>query len=922
MNETNCLAPEGMTESDSPNNISVRLMLDSTPYKSKPSGKQIGAISNSLKNGATDILVEELALNVGTEGCSFIPALLDGMGCSAENWASQQVFGLDFDKDITIAEFGQRCDHLQLHPAFTYKTFSHAEHEEKFRAVFVLEHVVTDERLRKLVVMLFMKLFPKCDGSCKNASRIFFGGKGLLKTNFHSTINAIQLLDTWMLDEENRSPKNFSRSRSNFLKKVDVYFGPEGFGIQKKDYIDPEIEGNRFCSLTNKEEYQQSSISRITYDGEIYEISWVEKEQKDCIGTIPTKSPIPAVTSEKATEPKLNLSADDVARLDERCRLFREFHQGERRLGKRQRRIVLSNLRWFRNGMTIYREGLAHFDSNSTHPDPYSLDDRNLVSCAERYNFNPEGCSNCPYHTECNHHTNLIQQIRLRKGACRIVDTPTPRVSLDVARIEVKDSLDQILIQNAAVNDFSIVRADCGVGKTEAVLNLLPQLDGVGVAFPTHKLAQEAFERYLSLGTGVSYFLWPERPALPESFQRELEWQDRIGLPRAQEVYEAALESREVQASSEWVCAIEGYLEAYRGIHGQSRIFCTHEKAVRLMNGGNSRIKTWIFDEDPMQCLFKIGQIALTDIESTIGQFKNAPGVPQKVVELLENVRDCECNILKIPDDTSVPYGSLDSFLAKNDISTPVLSLLDCTGYIKPQWKEEQEAKDIYCITHRSLPSNCKFIILSATPIVPLYEKAYGERAKLWNISPVKSQGRLVLHRGRSFSKRGIADLGKSFITMVEEFVESYRLDGLITYKDWAKSNHSRSILKGSEKEIPVFSTFGATEGFNTASGKNIGVIGTPRLPQHALMLLAHAAGERVNPGEFELKCRTIRRHEFEVSLHCVSDDAFIQAMEFAVVERELIQAVGRARLLENECEVHLFSNYVLSGGELWKKVG
>ncbi len=45
-----------------------------------------------------------------------------------------------------------------------------------------------------------------------------------------------------------------------------------------------------------------------------------------------------------------------------------------------------------------------------------------------------------------------------------------------------------------------------------------------------------------------------------------------------------------------------------------------------------------------------------------------------------------------------------------------------------------------------------------------------------------------------------------------------------------------------------------------------------------------------------------------------------IQALECAVVEIQLQQAVGRARLLEDDCKVHLFSNYVLSGRELWRK--
>ncbi len=228
----------------------------------------------------------------------------------------------------------------------------------------------------------------------------------------------------------------------------------------------------------------------------------------------------------------------------------------------------------------------------------------------------------------------------------------------------------------------------------------------------------------------------------------------------------------------------------------------------------------------------------------------------------------------------------------------------------------------MYCITHRNLPDRYKYVMLSATPILPLYQKAYGDRVKVWDISSVERKGKLFLHRDRSFSKRSILDMGKDFVTEVEGYVESHGLEGIITFKEFSDSKGLGCTLKGSKKNIPVLSTFGATEGLNTASGKTIGVIGTPHLPEYALKLLGHAVGVHVNPDKFEFKCRTVRRHEFEVSLWCVSDDTFFQALEFGLVERELIQAVGRSRILEHDCEVHLFSNYVLSGGELWKKVG
>ena len=42
-----------------------------------------------------------------------------------------------------------------------------------------------------------------------------------------------------------------------------------------------------------------------------------------------------------------------------------------------------------------------------------------------------------------------------------------------------------------------------------------------------------------------------------------------------------------------------------------------------------------------------------------------------------------------------------------------------------------------------------------------------------------------------------------------------------------------------------------------------------------------------------------------------------LRAVHFWMLESELEQAVGRARLLRNECTVHLFSNFPLSQSEM-----
>lgn len=109
----------------------------------------------------------------------------------------------------------------------------------------------------------------------------------------------------------------------------------------------------------------------------------------------------------------------------------------------------------------------------------------------------------------------------------------------------------------------------------------------------------------------------------------------------------------------------------------------------------------------------------------------------------------------------------------------------------------------------------------------------------------------------------------------------------------------AKAALKGSKGQVQVVSTFGATEGFNGAAGKRIGVVGTPHWPEHALKLLAHAVGVPIHGIQFEFDCRTVRRHEFMVSLWCVSGNAFFQALGWT--GREGARSCARESLIAGE---------------------
>jgi hypothetical protein len=755
-----------------------------------------------------------------------------------------------------------------------------------------------------------MKLFPESDPKCTDPNRIFYGGKELHNCQFDNRVNPFALFDTYLKKLESKSPSNFARARTTFLNGIGVSTSESEFGIKYFDEFTLQNEEILVSTLIYKELTKNSSFSKVIHGKSIYSIHWVPKIDKKNERQLQDRKP-----SWVEIEPKEGRRLDDadVLALESGCQLFREFRKGERRLTNPERFLLVTNLYHLRNGVAIYRQGLTHFEDSS---DPYPPKDSELIGNIQRYMYPPQNCIHCPYARECERPTNILQLIRLRKNECRKIEEVQNAKSLPEVRNDLRIALESLLIERAHVKDLSIVRADCGVGKTQVLLELLPRMNHVCIAFPTHRLAKEAYERFVSMTNCQSYFLWPERPKLPTDLQVELEKNESIGVSKTRELYEAALEHEDVLSDSSWMSDISQFLAAYTQIFHQTRIFCTHEKAVQLISKDTGLISTFVFDEDPMKSLFKIDQIHLEDVKTVIERVAESDASMPEVVECLENVLSAEPNTLVIPKDFTYGRIAFNELIQGAGISSPVGSLLDCTGFIKPQLEIGRPLKDVACISHRPLDEKYKYVIASATPILPLYQKAYGNRVDFLDTSPVELMGKLYLHRDRSFSKSSVLEMGKDFAPAVEGFVEEYQLDGIITHKDFVKTVDSKVALKGSKGQVQVVSTFGATEGFNGAAGKRIGVVGTPHWPEHALKLLAHAVGVPIHGIQWDFDCRTVRRHEFEVSLYCVSDDEFVQSIEFGLVERELIQSVGRARLLENDCEVHLWSNYVLSGGD------
>jgi hypothetical protein len=177
--------------------MKIKCMLDKFEYETKPQGVEIGKITNRLYTSQVEIEIEELA-NSLVKGCTFKPSLLNGK--KESDWMEQNLYALDFDENTTIETELNRCKELNILPCFVYTSFSHTQEHHKFRLVFCTNEVINYYDTAKELQLTLMNIFDNCDEKCKNLSRLYFGGKELIYTNFDSRIDYEKILDKYKIE--------------------------------------------------------------------------------------------------------------------------------------------------------------------------------------------------------------------------------------------------------------------------------------------------------------------------------------------------------------------------------------------------------------------------------------------------------------------------------------------------------------------------------------------------------------------------------------------------------------------------------------------------------------------------------------------------------------------------------------------------
>jgi hypothetical protein len=209
--------------------------------------------------------------------------------------------------------------------------------------------------------------------------------------------------------------------------------------------------------------------------------------------------------------------------------------------------------------------------------------------------------------------------------------------------------------------------------------------------------------------------------------------------------------------------------------------------------------------------------------------------------------------------------------------------------------KQHRELMDVVRLHHytMNLPPLRRTILLSATAEPWMSQRLLESREiTSHTVPPVEHSGEIVQHLNRTYSRE---DFRRNGVPEIDDGIP------VISFKG----------ERGSFSDM--VENFGGCEGLDRYRGEDLAVVGTPHVHESAYRLMNRALG--FDGGEHHMAYRTVEERGLRFKFMTYWDE-FMRRIQLWYIRSELLQAVGRARTIDHDCTVQLYSNYPLAGTE------
>ena len=799
------------------NQFKYTLTIDPTPQHHKPLKKQFGIITNNLTL-VTGLTIQEFATYT-TQPYSYTwtGGIFYRSVCNT-NWQSQLVFALDFDKGlVTIDQVLLRLKKREIYPQLWYSTFSDSSTYPKFRVVFFLDQPVQNEVLRKLIVTALLGLFPEADKQCKNAGRIFLGGK-------HS----------YILNEEPIALNRFLE-----ILAIELIAGDSGKTrklpatlFNSSTHSVPECT---FLYYNNRSiHFQTNSTTTTIYPegGEVIDF--------------------------------------EVAR--QRVKILDAFLSGEW-LYHDQLFGLATNLYYVRGGRSLMNSTMEQF--NLMGKTQYSDNNFSILTYLNKVSYAPQPIHSFSPYPEDSYLYDLITATKDIRGHVDQIE-PINRMSLVEAETRFKSKFEEV-VNDTTTDKIHLFILPTAIGKTEQITSSL----GV-IALPTNDLKNEVYDRMK-----IPSVTTPDAVVFENNtINRSLEYYYSIGLPKKATavLYDVINPKNKFKYSASDIEKANQYLADLKAAYySKFSVLTTHARAIHSENNHD----TIIFDEDPLSSLVSIKQVSISDLQKLDNQSNLLNNDLVNIIEYLKS---------SIPGEVvSTPLFDLDidvliDRVKVSPIQTNIFDLFS-SSYLM---KDKRDRDLIHYVVKRELPKNKKIIILSATIPIYIYQKLFGDRLNVIDIRDVEQEGKIIQYTNRSCSRN-------SLTRYVSDISQAVGNKPVITFKAFQKD--FKNPVEG------IY--FGNCSGSDKMKGQDLAVVGTPHRNTSEYLLIAKVLGIDFKTTDTTMSVQKIEYNGFRFKMNCY-DHEELRSIQLALIESELVQAVGRARTLRTDATVEVYSNFPL----------
>ena len=874
----------------------IKISYDDQSFQSKPSGKEIWQINNRIAASAKELKqyeMREMINSIGGEGCTFSPATFKNGKRNKDSFEQQQLFALDFDnkdskKKLTFEEVKERAGQFEMPILFAYDTMSSIDHD-KFRVVFLNDVSVTDRRVAEAVQFAMGKMFPEADPSCyKDVSKLYFGGKGLLYYDDNlPEINIESVFRNYTYCMRKRYKDNHYKEHiAKFSKATGIALTKKGLlDIRVADHLPEPDDPTEDTGATQYIENGKNSPTAIIYDQDYIKANGEIFPDKYYVinfnGTRDSSVKTPGEKSKNHKDFRAGVLQDM-----NKCRLFHDFTNGSRKLSHDELFGIATNLIQVESGTKYFME--KRIEYLELYPDDIKNEKWEAhLSYMEQNNYYPQACDKyCPYHKECAHCKNILSTIHTKRRSMeKIAGYHETFCSIKEMQDDVYNAISNALCANG--KKIYIIKAMTGAGKSHSYIKLMQEHSDMSfiIAVPTNLLKGEIFKKTKKFGIKVmkTPSLEEIKDDIPDSIWKHIQGMYRRGWHHLVHPYiQKELEKKDIPCLRKYMEKRER-LKTWDGC-----VITTHRYLLNMDKDRINEFDSIIIDEDIIfkSIISNQGEIGVSDLKELKKETID-PRLSKKIKKLLKDSATQSC--IK-GEGFEWDDEDMDKKLMLFDI--PSFCLTE-RFYLRRRENEENLGKDIFAFLKPADFPGEKYIMVSATADEEICGWYFGEEnIDFYECKKAEYMGELKQYCGKSMSRSCLSN-NKG---MVRKLMNCF---GMCPYE---------TITFMKEGIGPLH--FGNTEGSNMLEGKDILVVGTPYHAEFLYKLVAIAMGIEFDEEE-KMTLQTIDYNGYRFQFTTFQNKE-LRKIHLWMIESELEQAVGRARLLRNACTVHLFSNFPL----------